>query len=116
MNAADVRKVIRRQHVTQSSHSTQVWVGLGHLPADRDPDDYTLPEITHPYVTKRALLAAIDNGSAFLPEHEIEATVVDGKPAWHCCDQTFPATIDEHGHRVFLPGDPISVHLDGPVS
>lgn len=43
----------------------RVWVGRGEVVAE-DPDDWTLPEITHKYLTKRALVKAIEDGSAFL--------------------------------------------------
>lgn len=43
-----------------------VWVGLGELDPDRDdPEDFTLPEVTRPYLTRRALETAIANGTAF---------------------------------------------------
>ncbi len=41
-------------------------VGLGPLdPHREDPDDLTLPEVTHRYVSRAALRAAIADGSAF---------------------------------------------------
>lgn len=40
------------------------WVGM-RLPADRDPDDYTMVEVTHRYCNRRALLAALADGTAW---------------------------------------------------
>jgi len=60
-----VKRIIQRQGVFHG-HITEVWVGLGELDPNReDPEDHTLPEITHKYMTKRALVAAIHNGTAF---------------------------------------------------
>lgn len=63
-NADSVRKIIWRNGFA-GGHLTKVWVGLGAAPAG---EDSTMPEVTHSYVTKRALLAAIENGSAFLQQ------------------------------------------------
>lgn len=41
------------------------WVGM-RLPENHDPDDYTMEEVTHRYVTKRALEVALSNGTAWL--------------------------------------------------
>lgn len=59
-----VKRVTTRGGIV-NGYSRQVWVGLGERENNED-DDYTLPEVTYPYVTKRALLKAIENGSAFL--------------------------------------------------
>lgn len=43
------------------------WVGFGRPSADQvAKGDFTCPEVTHHYVTKSALVAAIQDGSAWL--------------------------------------------------
>lgn len=60
----EVRKIIRRSSII-NGYLVHVWVGLGP-PDNLDDDDYTCPEVTHQYMTRRALLAAIDSGAAFI--------------------------------------------------
>ncbi|HVT78350.1 MAG TPA: hypothetical protein VHD87_15040 [Acidimicrobiales bacterium] len=71
MTAPTVRRIVRRdrQPVTVDGRTflATVWVGLGELDPDRaDPEDFTLPEVTHRYLSKRGLTTAIRDGSAFL--------------------------------------------------
>lgn len=61
-----VRKFNGVVEVNGQKFRRDYWVGL-RLPENHDPDDFTMEEVTHRYVSRRALDIAIENGSAWLP-------------------------------------------------
>lgn len=61
-NRPEIRKIAQFNIGTVRAY----WVGLGRpTPEQIADDDYTCPEVTNRYVSKAALLAAIENGTAF---------------------------------------------------
>lgn len=53
--------------VKMGTGTRSYWVGLGK-PSDEQvaADDYTCPEVTHHYVTKSTLRAAVETGEAWI--------------------------------------------------
>jgi len=64
LDGLSIRKFHGIVHAADGTpYTATYWVGM-RLPEDRDPDDFTMVEVTRRYYTRRALLAAIERGDA----------------------------------------------------
>jgi len=65
LDGLSIRKFHGRIHAGDGTpYTATYWVGM-RLPENRDADDFTMVEVTHRYMTRRALLTAISHGYAW---------------------------------------------------